>query len=620
MKKNQYQKKSKHNSHKIDSRDRTSIKDQLKSVDVGINNGVFIYKSPLTLGEFATQINQNVSTVIKHFFIKGKIVNFNTMLSIEQIGELCLEFNLDFKIETEVTKENILDQIKFDDDVSKMQSRPPIVTIMGHVDHGKTSLLDVIRKTNVVAGEHGGITQHIGAYQVNLNDRFITFIDTPGHEAFTNMRARGADITDIVILVVAADDGIKPQTEEAIDHATNAKVPIIVFINKMDKPEANPDKVMQQLTKYSLVPETWGGNTIVIQGSAYSNQGINELLQSILLLSDINEYKANYNAQAYGVVIEAHLSPGLGPLASVIIKRGTLKVGDYITLGAAYGKVRTMQNENGVDVIEATPSKPVKISGFDIVPEVGEKFIVLSTEQEVKSVSDSYKQKIQRQKHQALSTSLSLRDRIINNETKTLELILKADAQGSLEALKHTIGSIDIDGVTINIIRAGTGSISENDVKLAQASNGALIFGFNVSCTKSIKEMIDNAGLTFRNYNVIYNMINDIKSLLKGQLDPIYEDNEIGEAEVREIWKHSKIGTIAGCYVVSGKIKRNANCRIVRDGSIIYRSKINSLKSFNDTVNEVQMGHECGLTVENFNDIKKDDIIQIYETIQKMDE
>lgn len=619
MKKNQYQKKQKQNNRKNDSRDRISIQDQFKSVNVGINNGVFIYKSPLTLGEFASQINQNVSTVIKHFFVKGKIVNFNTVLSIEQIGELCLEFNLDFKIETEVTKENILDQIKFNDDDSKLEPRPPIVTIMGHVDHGKTSLLDVIRKTNVVAGEHGGITQHIGAYQVNLNDRFITFIDTPGHEAFTSMRARGANITDIVVLVVAADDGIKPQTEEAIDHAKNANVPIIVFINKMDKPEANPDRVMQQLTQYSLVPEEWGGNTIVVKGSAYTKQGITELLQNILLLADINDYRANFNAQAYGVVIEAHLSPGLGPLASVIIKRGTLKVGDYITLGVAYGKVRTMQNENAIDVAEATPSKPVKISGFDVVPEVGEKFIVLTTEQEVKSVSESYKQKNQRQKHQALST-LSLRDKILDDGLKSLEIVLKADAQGSLEALKQAISGIDLNGVTVNIIRAGTGSISENDVKLAQASNRALIFGFNVSCAKSIKEMIDNAGLTFRNYNVIYTMLNDIKSLLKGQLDPIYEDIELGEAEVREIWKHSKVGTIAGCYVINGKIKRSANCRVVRDGSIIYRSKINSLKNFKDNVNEVPMNHECGLTVENFNDLKKNDIIQVYEIVQKVQE
>ncbi|WP_027124121.1 translation initiation factor IF-2 [Mycoplasmoides pirum] len=610
MKKNNYSKKYKNN--KFDSRGRISINDQLKSVNVGIQNGVFVYTAPLTLEEFAKQINQSVSTIIKYFFVKGKIVNFSTLLSIEQIGELCLEFNLDFKIETEVTKENVLDKIKFDDDPSKLKPRPPIVTIMGHVDHGKTSLLDVIRKTNVVASEHGGITQHIGAYQASLNNRLITFIDTPGHEAFTDMRARGANLTDIVVLVVAADDGIKPQTEEAIDHAKNAKVPIIVFINKMDKPEANPDRVMQQLTKYDLIPESWGGNTIVVQGSAYTKDGILELLQSIILLADINEYKANFDSQAYGIVIEANLSQGLGPLASVIVKRGSLKVGDYITLGAAYGKVRTMQDEYGKDVEIATPSKPVKISGFDIVPEVGEKFVVLSSEQEVKSVAESYKQKIQRQKYQDLLKT----EQISSSDLKNLDVILKTDAQGSLEAIKQAINGIDVDGAVVNIIRAATGSVSENDVKLAQASN-AVILGFNISCTKIIKEMLDNAKISFRNYNIIYNMLSDIKSLLKGQLDPIYEDNEIGEAEVREIWKHSKVGTIAGCYVINGKIKRNANCRVVRDGSIIYRSKINSLKSFNDNVNEVLMDHECGLTIENFNDVKKNDLIQVYEVIKK---
>lgn len=604
---------------KKDTRDAVSIQSQLKSVDTGIKNGIFIYTAPLTLSEFANKIQKTESEIIKHFFLTGKIVNLNTMLSIDQIGELCLNYNLDFKVETEVTKENILDRIQFDEDPDKMQSRPPIVTIMGHVDHGKTSLLDAIRKTNVVSFEHGGITQHIGAYQVSIDNKLITFIDTPGHEAFTNMRARGADVTDIVVLVVAADDGIKPQTEEAIDHAKNANVPIIVFINKMDKPEANPDKVLQQLTKYNLVPETWGGQTITVQGSARSQSGIKELLNSINLLAEVNEYKANYNVQPYGVVIEANLAPGLGPLASVIVKRGTLRVGDYIALGAACGWIRTMQDENGVDVLEATPSKPVKISGFDMVPEVGEKFISLASEQEVKEVADSYKQKMQRQKHEALSATIQLRERIANNELKSLDIILKTDAQGSLEAIKQSVESINVDGVAANIIRAGTGAISETDVKLAQASK-ALIFGFNMGVPKVIKELADSANIYIRSYDVIYDMLNDIKLLLKGQLDPIYQDLELGEAEVRQIWRHTKVGMIAGCYVTSGKIKRNANCRVIRNGAVIYRSKINSLKSYNDFVNEIDLNHECGITILNFNDLKVGDIIQAYETTVKEQE
>lgn len=604
---------------KKDTRDAVSIQSQLKSVDTGIKNGIFIYTAPLTLSEFANKIQKTESEIIKHFFLTGKIVNLNTMLSIDQIGELCLNYNLDFKVETEVTKENILDRIQFDEDPDKMQPRPPIVTIMGHVDHGKTSLLDAIRKTNVVSIEHGGITQHIGAYQVSIDNKFITFIDTPGHEAFTNMRARGADVTDIVVLVVAADDGIKPQTEEAIDHAKNANVPIIVFINKMDKPEANPDKVLQQLTKYNLVPETWGGQTIIVQGSARSQAGIKELLNSINLLAEVNEYKANYNVQPYGVVIEANLAPGLGPLASVIVKRGTLRVGDYIALGAACGRIRTMQDENGRDVLEATPSKPVKISGFDMVPEVGEKFISLASEQEVKEVADSYKQKMQRQKHEALSATIQLRERIANNELKSLDIILKTDAQGSLEAIKQAVESINVDGVAANIIRAGTGAISDTDVKLAQASK-ALIFGFNMGVPKVIKELADSANIYIRSYDVIYDMLNDIKLLLKGQLDPIYQDLELGEAEVRQIWKHTKVGMIAGCYVTSGKIKRNANCRVIRNGAVIYRSKINSLKSYNDFVNEVDLNHECGITILNFNDLKVGDIIQVYKTTIKEQE
>lgn len=605
------------NKKPVDQRSKINIKSYLKEVQVGVKDGVFIYTDPLSIDQFAKKVNQPVAKIIKHFFSKGiNTINLNTILSLEQIGELCLEFGLDFKIEKSVTSENLLDNIEFKDKKEDLVKRPPIVTVMGHVDHGKTSLLDAIRSTNVTSNEAGGITQHIGAYQVKKNDELITFIDTPGHEAFTEMRARGANLTDIVVLVVAGDDGIKPQTEEAIDHAKNANVPIIVFVNKMDKSGANFDRVIQQISKYDLSPEEYGGDTIFVQGSAIKKEGINELLDAILTLAEINEYKANPNADPYGIVVESKLEPGLGPQATVIIKRGTLKVGDYICIGAAYGKVRIMQDENGNNLTEATPSRPVKISGLDAIPQAGEKFLGLATEKEAKELSDSYKLKQQKQKHLSLQESHEKRTRINTNGIKCVDLIIKSDVQGSLEAIKYAISNINIEGVTTNIIRASTGVISETDIKLAQASNSTVI-SFNLGVSKQIRDLANSDNVQILSYEIIYKMVEDLEKIMKGELDPVYEESVIGQAVVRVLWKHSKIGTIAGSYVASGKVVKNALCRVLRDDVIIYKSKIASLKSKTTFVDKVEHNKECGIVVENYNDIKEDDIIEVYEIVKK---
>ncbi|UTS70948.1 translation initiation factor IF-2 [Mycoplasma bradburyae] len=605
------------NKKPFDKRSKINIKSYLKEVKVGVQDGVFIYTDPLSIDQFAKKINQPVAKIIKYFFAKGiNTINLNTILSLEQIGELCLEFGLDFKIEKEVTNENILDNIEFKDKKEDLVKRPAIVTVMGHVDHGKTSLLDAIRSTNVTSGEAGGITQHIGAYQVKKNNELITFIDTPGHEAFTEMRARGANITDIVVLVVAGDDGIKPQTEEAIDHAKNAGVPIIVFVNKMDKPSANYERVVQQISKYDLSPEDYGGDTIFVQGSALKNEGINELLDSILTLAEINEYKANPNADPYGIVVESKLVSGLGPQATVIIKRGTLKVGDYICIGAAFGKVRLMQDEKGNNITEATPSTPVKISGLDNVPVAGEKFLGLATEKEAKELSESYKIKQQKQKHLSLQESHEKRTRVNTDGLKCIDLIIKSDVQGSLEAIKYAISNINIEGVTTNIIRASTGAISETDIKLAQASNSTVI-SFNLAVSKQIKDLASSSNIEILSYEIIYKMVEDLEKIMKGELDPVFEEQDLGQAIVRAIWKHSKIGTIAGSYVQSGKVVKNGLCRIIRDGVIIYKSKIGSLKVKENFADKVENNKECGIVVENYNDIKENDIIEIYEIVKK---
>ncbi|MCV3728310.1 translation initiation factor IF-2 [Ureaplasma miroungigenitalium] len=606
----------KNNKQTKDKRQSIDIKKQIKHVDVGVFNGTFVFTSPLTIQELAPKINIPTNDIILHYFKKGVVYNLNSLLDETAIGELCLEYGLDFKIEKNVSVENVLDNINFDDDEKDLKKRPPIVTIMGHVDHGKTTLLDTIRKTAVVNDEAGGITQHIGAYQVKKNDHLITFIDTPGHEAFTEMRARGANLTDIVVLVVAADDGIKMQTEEAIDHAKAAGVPIIVFVNKMDKYTADPEKVISQLSSKDIVVEDFGGDVVCIKGSALKNEGINELLDAINVLAEINEYKANPNRLAYGTVLEANLDKGFGPVATLLIQNGTLTKGDYLVVGGTYGKIRNMFDEHNQEVEQALPSKPIKISGLDEVPTAGDKFLALKDEKQAREVASSIKQKRIRLERAEMNQAASIREKILSGELKNINLIVKADVQGSLEAIKGVLEKIEMEGVTTTLIRAAIGGVTESDIRLAQTSQ-ALIIGFNVRPNRVIKEIADDARVDIYSYEIIYKFKEDLLKWMKGELDPIKVEEVLGEAKVQQTWKHSQIGTICGVIVLSGKIKRNALVRVIRDDIVIYTSKINTMQHKKDQVSEMGAGKECGLTILNFNDVKENDIIEAYVINEK---
>jgi translation initiation factor IF-2 len=496
------------------------------------------------------------------------------------------------------------------DDPTQMVKRPPIVTVMGHVDHGKTTLLDAIRKSRVVEGEAGGITQHIGAYQVVRNGEAITFIDTPGHAAFTEMRARGAKVTDIVVLVVAGDDGVMPQTLEALDHAKAAKVPIIVAVNKMDKASANPERVMTELAERDLLPEAWGGKTPYVMVSALKRQGIDELLDVIQLISEIEEFKANPKRLAKGTVIEASLDKGRGPVATLIIETGSLHIGDYIVIGNTYGKVRTMTDDLKKRYNEAIPSQPIEVTGLNEVPQAGDIFMAFTDERITRDIALE-RQSRQRETEAKIMKKASL-DKMfgeIESTEKELNIIIKGDVQGSIEALKNLLEKIDIDGFHVNVVRSSVGAITENDVTLASASH-AIIVGFNVRPTAAVKQVADQQGVEIRLYNIIYRIQEDIEAALKGMLAPTFEEIITGQAEVRNTFKISKIGTIAGCYVTDGFIKRDALVRVIRDGIVIYEGKLASLKRFKDDAKEVKQGYECGLSIENFNDLKNGDIIE----------
>ncbi len=598
-----------------DNRKTVHIKEQLKSVNVGVHNGVFVFTDPLTLGELAKKINKNSSELIKYFFLKGKMLTINDVLSIEQIGEICIENNLDFKIEKNISAENILENISFDDEEKNLQKRPPVVTIMGHVDHGKTTLLDKIRLSSVAQGEAGGITQHIGAYQVVNKDYTLTFIDTPGHEAFSEMRARGANITDIVVLVVAADDGIKPQTEEAIVHAKQAKVPIIIFVNKMDKHEANIDKILTQLSNHDLVPEEWGGETAIIKGSALTGQGIKELLEAINLTAELMELKANPNRLAYGTVIEANLDKGFGPVATVLVQNGTLQKTDYIVVGSTYGRIRLLLNEKKQEVKEAKPSTPVMVVGLESIPHSSDKFLALKDEKAAKEIATKVHQK-RIKEEQFKQANSNIRERIASGELKNVNVIIRADVHGSSEAIKGMIEKLNVDGANLTIIKANIGEITESDIRLAQTTN-SIIIGFNIKASRTITELANSVGVLITFFDIIYKLKEELTRLLKGALDPIYEEKDIGEFLVQKTWKHSEVGTIAGGKVTFGKVTRKSKCRVIRDGVVIYKSEINSLKHQKDEIKECTEGKECGLVVKNFNDIKENDIIELFEEIKK---
>ena len=601
--------------NKNENRQTIDINKQIKSVEVGIKNGVFVFKSPLSVEELAKKLNKNPNEIIKFFFFKGNLINLNSVLDEEKIGEICLEYGYDFQIEKEINAENILDNISFDDDEKDLNPRPAIVTIMGHVDHGKTTLLDVIRQSSITSGEAGGITQHIGAYQVEKNNNKITFIDTPGHEVFAEMRARGANITDVVILVVAADDGIKSQTQEAIDHAKAAGVEIIVFINKMDKPGANFEKVMCQLSEQDIVPEEWGGNHIFIKGSALLKQGIDELLSAIQLITEIKQFKANPNRFAYGTIIESNLSKGYGPLATLLVQNGTLKKSDYIVAGQSYGKIRMMFDSNGKEILVAPPSTPVKIAGLDSVPIASDKFLALDNEKQAKDIATKIKTKNNRLEwNNNINTTLNqqIKDGII----KDLKIILKTDVHGSLEAIKSMISKIEIENTHLTIVRSAIGNITETDLRLAQTT-GAIIIGFNIRPSRQIKDLSEQEKISIKTYDVIYKLKEDLETMMIGKLDPIITEQEIGEAKVSKLWKHSEIGVICGCIVTNGKVKRGAKVRVIRDGVIIYNSEINTLQHGKNSASEITAGNECGLTIKNFNDIKENDILEIYCTVEK---
>ena len=497
-----------------------------------------------------------------------------------------------------------------------MVERPPVVTIMGHVDHGKTTLLDTIRKTNVVSSEAGGITQCIGAYQITYNGKKITFIDTPGHAAFTEMRARGASITDIVIIIVAADDGVMPQTKEAIDHAKAANVPIIVAVNKIDKPDANPDKVLTEMAQNGITPEAWGGDVMFVNISAKTGQGIDDLLERILLISEIQGFKANPKRYASGAVIEASSDKKSGVICNLLIQNGTLRLGDAIVVGTYAGKVRTLKADNGENLTQAGPSTPVSITGISECPSAGDKFMAFETEKKAKSIAEQRLLNL-KNKNNGAKNNISLDELFnrINEGEKEIKVVLKTDVKGSEEAVKNSLLKLDVEGIKINVIRSGIGSITESDIVLAYASD-AIIIGFNIRPNNKILEYAKERNVEIRLYNIIYKVVEEMEAAMKGKLDPEFEEQVIGEAEVRKLFKFSKVGTIAGCYVQSGTIKRDAKARVIRDGVVVYDGNINSIAREKDQVKEVKQGIECGITIENFNDIKEKDIIEAYEVVE----
>ncbi|HHT98586.1 MAG TPA: translation initiation factor IF-2 [Acholeplasma sp.] len=570
---------------------------------------ILIFKPGMTAADVAQGLQITNAMIIKKLMMLGIMTSVNEVLDRDTIELLALEEG--FKIQDEVITDLArYDEMEIVDNEEDMVSRPPIVTVMGHVDHGKTTLLDTIRKSRVVAGEAGGITQHIGAYQVVRNGKKITFIDTPGHAAFTEMRVRGAKVTDMVVLVVAADDGVMPQTIEALDHAKAANLPIIVAVNKMDKRDANPDHVMTELSNYGLVPEKWGGSTPYVMISALKNEGITELLDVIELIAEIDEYKANPKRPARGTVIEAFLDRGRGPVATLIVETGTLKIGDNIVVGNTYGKIRTMQDDLKRRYTEAEPSQPIEITGLNEVPQAGDIFMVFDDEKTVRSIAEE-RQSRQREGELKAAKKTTLDSMLgdLDAQEKELNIIIKGDVQGSIEALRGLLEKIDIQGLHVNVVRGGVGAITENDIILAQASK-AIIIGFNVRPAMNVKQMADSLGVEIRLYNIIYRVQEDIEAALKGMLEPVFEEVVIGQAEVRETFKVSKIGTIAGCMVTDGVIRRESLVRLIREGIVVYEGKLASLKRFKDDAKEVRTGFECGLSIENFNDIKIGDIIE----------
>jgi len=591
-------------------------KEKLQSNINTNDDTIVLYTDGMNVGDISKILNVSVADIIKKLMSLGKLMNINAPIDFETTEILALEYGKTLKRDNTRDETNF-EELEIIDTADDLVERPPVVTIMGHVDHGKTTLLDTIRKTNVAEGEAGGITQAIGAYQIKYNDKPITFIDTPGHAAFTEMRARGASVTDIVIIIVAADDGVMPQTKEAIDHAKAAGVPIIVAVNKIDKPAANPDRVMTEMSQNGLTPDTWGGDTLFVNISAKSGQGIDELLENLLLISEMQELKANPNRYASGTVIESKLDKSLGVVSNVLIQNGTLRIGDFVVVGNYAGKIRTLKNDKGENIVEATPSMPVSITGISESPSAGDKFMAFESEKKAKTISEK-RILAAKKKSQGTNTNVSLDDLFNRIEAgeKEINVVLKTDVKGSEEAVKNSLLKLDVEGIKVNVIRSGIGAISESDIVLAAASK-AIIIGFNIRPNNKILDYAKENGVDIRLYNIIYKVVEEMEAAMKGKLEPVYEEKIIGSAEVRRIFKFSKVGTIAGSYVVDGLIKRSGQARVIRDSVVIYEGNVGSLAREKDQVKEVKQGLECGITIENFNDIKEGDIIEVYEIVEK---
>ena len=604
----------KQSNFKLERKEMYKNREKLTSNEKELDENVVLYKEGMTVSSLAESLEDSAINIIKKLMALGIMANQNQVLDFETAEVIVSDYNKTLKKEETQDISNF-ENYEIEDKEEDLEARPPIVTIMGHVDHGKTSLLDYIRRSHVASGEAGGITQAIGAYSVKYNDKNITFIDTPGHEAFTEMRARGAKVTDIVIIIVAADDGVMPQTKEAIDHAKAANVPIIVAINKIDKPDANPDRIMTELVENGLTPEAWGGDVIVNKISAHTGEGVNELLDSILLVAEMNEYKANPNRYATGAVLESRQDKHVGSVVSLIIENGTLRLGDPIVVGTVYGKVRTLKNDLGEDVVEARPSTPVEVTGLSGIPQAGDKFMAFETEKIAKQIASE--RQLRAKEADTNKSGMTLEDLFgqIKEGLKEINIVLKADVNGSVEACRSSLEKINVEGVKLSVIRAGVGAITESDIVLAEASK-AIVIGFNVRANSKTDEIAKQKGIEIRTYNIIYKLVEDMESAMKGMLDPTYTEKELGKLEIRQIFKFSKVGLIAGCHVLTGVVKNGANARIVRDDIVVYDGKIKTLQHEKDQVKEVKKDMDCGLTLESCNDYKEGDIIEVYELVK----
>ena len=588
-----------------------------KGENAKVNKGVFVYTKCMSVGELAKQLEINSSDIIKYLFMNGKVITINQTLDDEVIGTVCLQFGFDFRKDKEVSEENF-EELEIVDDPKDLKSRPPVVTIMGHVDHGKTTLIDAIRSSHVVETEVGGISQAIGAYQKEIKGQKITFIDTPGHEAFTAMRSRGASITDIVVLVVAADDGVMPQTVEAINHARAAKVPIIVAINKIDKPGADAKRVRNELVAYDIIPEDYGGNNIFVEISAKKGIGIDDLLENILLVAEMQELKANPRRYALGTVIEANLDKGEGPKATLLVQNGTLNFQDYVVLGSAYGKIRRMTNEYKKILKAAGPSTPVSIIGLSEVPNAGDSFMAFPSEKQARDIA-SKRRLAKESEGRGGSSAASLDDlynRIHEGEVENINVIIKADTTGSAEAIKGALEKLETEGVKVNIVASTAGAITESDILLASASH-AIVYGFNVRPNALVKAKADEESVEIRLHRIIYALIEEMEAAMRGKLKVKMVEKITGSAEVRVIYKASKLGTIAGSYVTNGTLKHGQSVRLIRDGVVVYEGKIASMKRYKDDIKEAREGYECGIVLDGFNDEKEQDIVEGYEMVEK---